>query len=742
MVDIGRRMRYLELMYTDQGIVTNESIVQAPFNTYDFSILHAFGGTTEVTIFFWIGLLIAFIYTLGWRTKLFQVLLAVVLISIHYRNILMENGGDQVMNAYCIWSIFLPLGARYSVDSLLTSLRARREGTSAQLNDPAFIPKPRIEGVHLAYLGCLVQLTIIYFFNTVSKSGRTWTEGTSIFYLLQMDRQITPIGWWLRNSMPLAGSKLMTYGTIAFEAFLPFLILVPIRRWSRRLLWVFAGVIAVGIATWAVFKGMSEKGLPQNAVWMWVIIPTLAPLFIWRSSRICAFLLIIQLHLGIALLTNVGLFSFAMMAAGVLLLNSDDIDLVASWLKRTLPRPFEVHYDSASGLWHLYARIMRRFDVFGRITWVGRDVEERPEGVELTADEALVVYVPADRRVVHGAAAASRILRAVPFGFAFAWVLHIPGISHLANAKMGYLSRHRTGFDTQLGFTPGALDPDRPGLTLMPPPAPARIRLVRVRNFLRDCVVLFVMSACFVQMVNTNTWTKEKVPKFFEKHYGMEVDLSIPRPAAMSALINYARMYQKWNMFAPNVPKGEGWLVIDAKLADGRHIDPQTGEEPVFGPVDYEVGMDFAQHWRIYTKRIKKKRYKRFVDDLDRWLKRRHRFLELPKEERIVEYDVWWIKDRSPTPEQWYEERKSAVETSRQLITSFHRGKHKRGKDSKKSRRNTRKSRKSRGESISKRNTTKPKAEVPEEVRMERAREALKRATARRKRAEAAAAID
>ena len=77
-------------------------------------------------------------------------------------------------------------------------------------------------------------------------------------------------------------------------------------------------------------------------------------------------------------------------------------------------------------------------------------------------------------------------------------------------------------------------------------------------------------------------------------------------------------------MFAPNPPKGEGWIIIDACTLDGRNIDPQTGELPHFAPVSFDRGVDWGQMWRIYTKRIAKKSHKKRRPALRDWLKSLH----------------------------------------------------------------------------------------------------------------------
>ena len=56
--------------------------------------------------------------------------------SLHSRVTLLENGGDWMLGELTLWTAFLPLGKRFSVDAVRASLRARRETTAAELGGP------------------------------------------------------------------------------------------------------------------------------------------------------------------------------------------------------------------------------------------------------------------------------------------------------------------------------------------------------------------------------------------------------------------------------------------------------------------------------------------------------------------------------------------------------------------------------------------------------------------------------
>lgn len=142
-------------------------------------------------------------------------------------------------------------------------------------------PAERSPHVSWAVLVALIQLAVIYYFNAVHKNGETWMHGTAVYWLAQQERIVTGFGFWMRENLPLWVFQFLTYFSLVVEYLLPWLILSPWGRpWTRR-----AAIVGI----WA-------------------------------------------LHIGIAVVSNVGLFSFVMLAYSMLLISSEDWD----WLQNKL----------------------------------------------------------------------------------------------------------------------------------------------------------------------------------------------------------------------------------------------------------------------------------------------------------------------------------------------------------------------------------------------------------------------
>jgi hypothetical protein len=233
LADLLKRCASIETWYFERGLLTLDGqLAQAQrwgfwsvlwWMRSDAAVSAAFAGFGLV----YLGLLV------GYRTKLFQVLALVSVVSLHARVNWLCNGGDFVLCSLCWWTMFLPLGRRFSLDA--------RRLDAATRNEPV---------VSFAAFVALAQLAIIYFFNAANKTGATWRDGTAVHYLLQQERVITAAGLWAREHLPFAITRVLSFIVRWFEFSLPFLILSPwhkalCRRLAIGAIWLLHGGIAL-----------------------------------------------------------------------------------------------------------------------------------------------------------------------------------------------------------------------------------------------------------------------------------------------------------------------------------------------------------------------------------------------------------------------------------------------------------------------------------------------------------------
>jgi hypothetical protein len=254
----------------------------------------------EAAFGFVICLIVYLALLVGFRTKLAQVLAWICMLSLHGRTLLFDNGGDVVLGLLTTWTMFLPTGRVFSVDSLL----ARRRAATPPAQEVALAPPPATGRggaktvVSLGVLAVLAQLALCYTFNAIHKGGSSWRNGSAVHYAIHLDRLATWFAVWLRHWMSPGIARGLTYGALVTEAVLPVLLLSP------------------------------------TAV---------------RGCRRLAIVLVIGLHMGFAFCLNLGNFVPAMIAYAPFLIPGEDWDAFARWWGKNVKR---------AGLW---ARIEARW---------------------------------------------------------------------------------------------------------------------------------------------------------------------------------------------------------------------------------------------------------------------------------------------------------------------------------------------------------------------------------------------
>src|SRR6185369_765313 len=252
---------------------------------------------------------------LGWHTRVMHVLAAILLVSINSRNIMLENGGWVVLTLLTVWSMFLPIGRRFSIDALRASLKSSTETTPEALNARDPNERDTRPVVSLAIAALILQWIVIYYFNVVHKTGREWRDGTAVYYFFQQDRMVTMLGAWLRGLMPVIAYKAMTYSALAMESTIALMLAAPFRT-------SFFRMVAWGVC--------------------------------------CA------LHLSIDAVVQLGPFSWAMVTMFWALIPREAWDEWGPKLAERWPRR-ELCFDADSGFWVAFCRVVKRFDVLGHV---------------------------------------------------------------------------------------------------------------------------------------------------------------------------------------------------------------------------------------------------------------------------------------------------------------------------------------------------------------------------------------
>jgi hypothetical protein len=238
LLDLGRRARDLETWYTNDGLLPNHTVLWRPPFDHTLSLFFTASLPSEAAVGFVLCGIAYTLLLLGFRTRLSQVMSLIAVLSLHGRCEFVQNGGDAVLGELALWSCFLPTGRRFSIDAV----RAAREAGAESAPD-----KPVVE---LGVLVLTLQLAVIYAFNALQKTGKTWHEGSVVHYMLYQAGNDTWLAVALRNHFTLLHSKIFTYTAWAIEGTLPWLILSPFwRRYTRRAAICLVIALHAGFAT-------------------------------------------------------------------------------------------------------------------------------------------------------------------------------------------------------------------------------------------------------------------------------------------------------------------------------------------------------------------------------------------------------------------------------------------------------------------------------------------------------------
>jgi hypothetical protein len=256
--DLGDRARLLAANYTDAGVYPRE-LALAHQRPGLLPSLHLMAGSEQAQlVLFAAGAGAALLLALGWRTRVATAVSWFLLASLHARNELVTDGGDHVLRHLLFWCLFLPLGARWSLD-------ARRRG-----------PPDRTDVSSPASAALLLQIASVFLVTGLAKTGPEWTtDHTAIEYAIARKWWILPFGEWLLAHPPLPA--LLTPAVRWWEILGPFLLFSPVANAPLRVLatlgfWALLAGLGLGLSL-HLFPFITGAGLLPflpGPIWDWL----------------------------------------------------------------------------------------------------------------------------------------------------------------------------------------------------------------------------------------------------------------------------------------------------------------------------------------------------------------------------------------------------------------------------------------------------------------------------------------
>jgi hypothetical protein len=311
-LDLAQRFGVAEALYSNDGVLSNHYSLFRPLAPYQFSLYVGASSPREVTVAFALTLVVYFLFAIGYRTRLFHALSFVCVTSLHSRNLMTELPSDIPLHLWLGWTLFLPLGARFSVDALKRSFAVRRDDTIEELNQRVFVPSAIAS---IAVLGIVLQMSAMHVFAAVRQSGPAWQDGTALYYALHQKLWVTGLGSWIVAHVSPADLRAASLGYRAIEFAIGLVVLVPI-WWVRR----------VSMALLVLFH------IASRALW------------------------------------NVGPYDWVMLGAVPILVSPRDWDQIEAWYQGR-KRRLMVEFDPSSGLSVWICRLLRRGDALSKISF-------------------------------------------------------------------------------------------------------------------------------------------------------------------------------------------------------------------------------------------------------------------------------------------------------------------------------------------------------------------------------------
>jgi len=541
---------------SDDGVMPRSALLDGLMRRDRFCVLLAVGPNWLLALLFAADLVALAAFTVGYRTRTANIVAFVLTSGIHERNFMPFDGADNVVRVMLFWTMFMPCGARCSVDAVLASARGE------PVRETACALPIRIGQMQIAWV----------YLNTVIHKwpGASWHDGSALHTALGLDHLfVRSLGKRVFH-WPLF-TKLGTHFALAVErAFFP-LVFLPLFK-------------TPGIAAWL------ERQSPA-------VRQSLGLMF-QPTPKALAILLGMALHLGIAVLMAVGNFSYVMIASYLLLFEPGwTVAAIAgaghAWKRLIGSAKLVVLYDGECGFCARMARILRGLDAFEALELRDFRAESPLERLPPIpgADLERRMHVLGRGGVEAGfrglVSVALRVPLLVPLGF----LGRFPGAQLLGDRVYDFVAARRQALHPRCAGACALPNGRAPGVVeLMRELVPRRVKHA----------ALGAMHLGLVYLAAAAAWSS--MPSNFTL-LGRSVDPDKHMPAWMNSSVQFAELWQKWDMFSPNPTDTDIYLMGRGELTNGTRVDVLRGDEHggPMPPIDRGV---FYSRWTKFIHNI------------------------------------------------------------------------------------------------------------------------------------------
>jgi hypothetical protein len=241
--------RYL---FGPNGLYPYEAFAADMAHSANFSLYAWSRSPVYFEVIFHLGILVAALWLLGWRTRFLTPLNYVFLWSLHQRFPGIWDGGDNLIHLVLVYVMFADVSAYFSMDASRRQARPEAPGRWAPVSAMFH---------NTAMLAVAIQISLVYGLAGLYKvQGEVWQEGTAIYYAFRGGQFVWPgvTEWIYRNVFIVTA---FTYTTVAFQVAFPFLLFL--NRYTRVVAVVMGFTFHLGIA---LFLGLITFSLFMTSV--------------------------------------------------------------------------------------------------------------------------------------------------------------------------------------------------------------------------------------------------------------------------------------------------------------------------------------------------------------------------------------------------------------------------------------------------------------------------------------------
>jgi hypothetical protein len=159
--------------------VTSQALVSSLQHGCRLGLFYLFSPSTVCVLGTMLVLILASItLTIGWHTRISAFIVWFLLLSFRNRNPYVWNCGDDLIQIVSLLMFLGPSGVMYSVDAWIKSKHTDHAEQAENKVEPQCPP--------WAQRLVQIQLCVVYAVSFFCKSGRTWHDGTAVYYAMHI----------------------------------------------------------------------------------------------------------------------------------------------------------------------------------------------------------------------------------------------------------------------------------------------------------------------------------------------------------------------------------------------------------------------------------------------------------------------------------------------------------------------------------------------------------------------------